>query len=276
MNFTKSLVPSVPSLEFLPCLQTLRLSREASRVIFESNILRWLFFRAKTKLWCRIPGLYPSGLTSPNSELPPNHLGCPAISTSSTKGFLLPFLCVHSALLHPLSIWLCVAFIQQCPQLLEWGSLSFIHEPPGLNTMTPRSDTLLAQLQDCWLLQQVFTQWSHFPPGHQMSIPDLKLLSGSPFHQGGWTLGLSSWVSGNMESKGNLLQSLETTDDSWPVLIEKVPVGLPFAGHPGKCFLNLKDLGPRLSCLCRRRELAKGDEWLQWTTCQGSQFQILS
>ena len=177
----------------------------------------------------------------------------------------------HSFIL--LSSWLCVAFVQQCPQLLEWGSLSLIHEPLGLNTMTPWSDTLLAQLWDCWLLQQVFTQWSHFPPGHQMSIPDLRLLSGSPFHQGGWTLGLSSW---NMEFKGNLLRSLETTDNSWPILTEKVPVGLLFPGPPGKCFLNLKDLGPRLSCLCRQRELAKEDEWLQWTTCQGSQFQILS
>ena len=48
----------------------------------------------------------------------------------------------HSFIL--LSSWLCVAFVQQCPQLLEWGSLSLIHEPLGLNTMTPWSDTLLA------------------------------------------------------------------------------------------------------------------------------------
>ena len=63
-----------------------------------------------------------------------------------------------------------------------------------------------------------------------------------------------------MDSKGNLLQSLETTDSSWSILIEKVPFGLPLPGHLGKGFLDVKDLGPQLSCLCRWREPAKGDE----------------
>lgn len=49
-----------------------------------------------------------------------------------------------------------------------------------------------------------------------------------------------------MDSKRKLLQSLETTDSSWPILIEK-GLWASLSRSSGKGFLDVKDLSPRLT-----------------------------
>lgn len=75
---------------------------------------------------------------------PPPTQGSPqtTMAVVSSPLILPEALCSHfsASTRHSLTLlrsWLCIAFVQGPPQLLESGDLSLICGPPGINTMTP-------------------------------------------------------------------------------------------------------------------------------------------